>query len=157
MDKAHVIFSDPDLKDPEYLGHLINDHGKHDSSEQSIKEYENDIYSKANCLFYNLKGNLKIAVLALRDIQIGEELLTHYGTGYWQAYNKKSNKPLMKYTYFDEVVPSDDNKSINKCANSKCEIIKDLKYCSRCNVIKYCSKECQVFDWKKHKQICYKK
>jgi len=26
--------------------------------------------------------------------------------------------------------------------------------CSRCNVGKYCSKECQVSDWRKHKNIC---
>ena len=28
--------------------------------------------------------------------------------------------------------------------------------CKRCNKIKYCSRECQIKDWKRHKVICSK-
>lgn len=31
-----------------------------------------------------------------------------------------------------------------------------LKLCSRCRVVKYCSKACQTSDWKAHKPICRK-
>ena len=31
-----------------------------------------------------------------------------------------------------------------------------LKTCSRCKKVKYCSKECQVKDWKLHKKNCRK-
>lgn len=31
-----------------------------------------------------------------------------------------------------------------------------LKLCSRCRAVKYCSKECQTSDWKAHKAICRK-
>ena len=31
---------------------------------------------------------------------------------------------------------------------------KDIKYCSRCTVFGYCSKKCQIGDWKRHKSVC---
>ena len=31
-----------------------------------------------------------------------------------------------------------------------------LKFCSKCRAVKYCSKECQISDWKAHKAICRK-
>lgn len=32
----------------------------------------------------------------------------------------------------------------------------DLKFCTGCNVIKYCDKDCQKADWKSHKKTCKK-
>ena len=32
--------------------------------------------------------------------------------------------------------------------------VKDLQKCSRCLVVRYCSKECQRKDWKEHKKQC---
>lgn len=29
-----------------------------------------------------------------------------------------------------------------------------LSYCSRCRMIKYCNKECQIKDWTNHKKTC---
>ncbi|KAF8173754.1 hypothetical protein K438DRAFT_1980637 [Mycena galopus ATCC 62051] len=31
---------------------------------------------------------------------------------------------------------------------------KDLQICSRCDIVRYCSKECQRKDWPEHKQAC---
>jgi hypothetical protein len=36
------------------------------------------------------------------------------------------------------------------------KIDEKLKKCTRCKTMFYCSKECQVKDWKKHKKICKK-
>ena len=33
---------------------------------------------------------------------------------------------------------------------------KQMKVCSRCNIIRYCSRECQSQDWSNHKLICIK-
>lgn len=33
-------------------------------------------------------------------------------------------------------------------------MVTGFKTCSKCNLAKYCSKECQVIDWAKHKKVC---
>ena len=43
-----------------------------------------------------------------------------------------------------------------KCGDSLCCSTKDLKECSRCKQVSYCSKECQSHDWKDHKKVCKK-
>jgi len=44
------------------------------------------------------------------------------------------------------------------CANPSCTTtkqgLKDFKYCSRCRVSCYCSKQCQAEHWRKHKATC---
>jgi hypothetical protein len=39
---------------------------------------------------------------------------------------------------------------------NKCGSIRDLKMCSYCKTIRYCSTQCQQEDWKKHKKKCDK-
>ncbi|KAG9769321.1 hypothetical protein ABEF93_001447 [Exophiala dermatitidis] len=41
-----------------------------------------------------------------------------------------------------------------KCAI--CSKTTDLKRCSKCHIIQYCSRQCQAADWKKHKKSCNK-
>jgi ankyrin repeat protein len=52
------------------------------------------------------------------------------------------------------------NKILNKL-NSNCELCgsssKRLKVCSKCEKVRYCSRECQVQDYKKHKKECHAK
>jgi hypothetical protein len=43
---------------------------------------------------------------------------------------------------------------MDTCVN--CRRQDQLKLCSRCRAVKYCSKECQISDWKAHKPICRK-
>ncbi|KAF8520872.1 hypothetical protein BU17DRAFT_46113, partial [Hysterangium stoloniferum] len=43
-------------------------------------------------------------------------------------------------------------KKLEKCC--KCGSKESLKMCSRCAECGYCSKECQMEDWKEHKDIC---
>jgi hypothetical protein len=42
-----------------------------------------------------------------------------------------------------------------KCGNICCYNI-GIMICSRCKIIKYCSKQCQREDWKRHKTECFK-
>ena len=41
------------------------------------------------------------------------------------------------------------------CENCKTIFrIKELKKCSKCKVARYCSRECQVENWKEHRRMC---
>ncbi len=121
--------------DPNYLGHLINDSVKSDSTEESNKTYITISSQKANCKFYNLKEGLHVAIIATKDIKKGEELFIRYGVSYWDSYNK--DKPEMKI----------------RCMT--CHIYRQkLKKCGICHRVYYCSVKCQSKDWKEHKKIC---
>ena len=59
-----------------------------------------------------------------------------------------------------EVVYSSSNNKQNKsfesiCDNPACNK-PGLKHCDRCNLVSYCSRECQKKDWKVHKKMCKK-
>lgn len=41
-------------------------------------------------------------------------------------------------------------------ANGYCKLKINLKLCSGCKVVKYCSKQCQKKDWINHKSKCRK-
>jgi len=40
------------------------------------------------------------------------------------------------------------------CAKTKSDSGLNLKSCAKCQTTKYCSRECQKADWKKHKKVC---
>ena len=43
-----------------------------------------------------------------------------------------------------------DTKVCNNCNKTFEKLLK----CSKCKKVKYCSRECQIADWKKHKKNC---
>lgn len=45
---------------------------------------------------------------------------------------------------------------ITRCHNEVCDINDSLKYCAKCRKVKYCSRECQIEDWRNHKLVCCK-
>lgn len=45
-------------------------------------------------------------------------------------------------------------KMVHPRACGNCGVVASVKKCQRCEQIAYCSKECQKFDWKRHKQEC---
>ena len=73
----------------DYVGHLINDGAKSNSTLKSNEIYYKISKIKQNCDFYSLK-DLHIAIIATKNINIGEELFIHYGVGYWNTYNKNN-------------------------------------------------------------------
>lgn len=84
-DDFHSLVGHPQLDDnPSYLGHLINDAAKPTSDPRSHSIYELISQSKMNCLFVPIKGWM-VTCIALRDIEVGEELLVSYGLAYWKC------------------------------------------------------------------------
>jgi hypothetical protein len=49
-----------------------------------------------------------------------------------------------------------ETKNETFCDNSTCANTKNLQHCSKCNMVQYCSKKCQIIDWKDHKVNCLK-
>jgi hypothetical protein len=41
-----------------------------------------------------------------------------------------------------------------KCGVAGCEKTENLKRCSRCKKMMYCSGDCQKLDWNRHKDVC---
>jgi hypothetical protein len=69
---------------------------------------------------------------------------------------KKREKTEQTNSYGSQVdggaIPPSESKTL--CA--ACGKFGKLSKCSGCKVVSYCSKECQVGDWKKHKIVCKK-
>lgn len=43
----------------------------------------------------------------------------------------------------------------NTCQITREDSKKGLKKCGKCNKVRYCSKKCQIEDWKRHRFECY--
>ncbi|XP_033115824.1 egl nine homolog 1-like [Anneissia japonica] len=53
---------------------------------------------------------------------------------------------------------NDSNDELNNvCAVDICNAISNLRMCGKCKSVRYCCKEHQKLDWKKHKTVCLKK
>jgi hypothetical protein len=105
---------------------------------------------------YNLKllcyvhfGNKKMAFECLKQMK---------------RYNKKSEEiPLLEELV--KLIPSDEDstkipaRTVEKCAFNKCKKVesypKEFSFCTRCQVVRYCSVKCQSAHWKsEHKFMC---
>lgn len=65
---------------------------------------------------------------------------------YDHKYNVISNEHIIKYK-----TPTCD---VRCCDNIKCNVSINLKTCSICKLVEYCSRECQKENWKIHKIEC---
>ena len=89
IDNYYSICGHKDFtNDSNYLGHLINDGAKHNSTARSENIYLKISYLKSNCMFQKSKYGLYVAVVSTKNIEPGEELFISYGIPYWRSHNK---------------------------------------------------------------------
>ncbi|KAL0476306.1 hypothetical protein AKO1_006336 [Acrasis kona] len=69
----------------------------------------------------------------------------------WPMFNKQMEKSNNKWDWKGPV-----NVFVKKDMCSHCDKLGDMMRCSACQNVLYCSKECQVDDWKFHKGACKK-
>lgn len=60
-------------------------------------------------------------------------------------------------TMFDDLVKYQGNDTVLRRVCAACNSFGSLSVCRACNKEYYCSKECQVADWPRHKPLCAKK
>lgn len=80
-------------------------------------------------------------------------------------FKKSQEEPVVKKEE-ETIVPqvkkeptdkeSDEKVSSKKCANSGCAKKNCILRCATCKAIYYCCRECQLADWKRHKNNCIK-
>lgn len=70
--------------DPTYMGHICND-GARGHRPEDKKIYDKISILKSNACFRNI-CDCMMAIVALRDISINEEILVTYGHGYWLTH-----------------------------------------------------------------------
>jgi len=96
IDENYSICGDPRLIDNmDFLGHMINDALIGKSSYTDYDKADEDAYNMMNPQKNN-SGLAKtgkdglIKIIALKDINKGEEILTGYGYQYWKIYNSRN-------------------------------------------------------------------
>lgn len=77
---------------PAYLGHLINDAVKPTDNLTSQLLYTMKSQTMMNCCIHSW-NNIFFAIVACRDIDVGEEFLLSYGLAYWTT-RCKANKDV---------------------------------------------------------------
>ena len=70
--------------DPTYMGHICND-GARGHTPEDKKIYDKISILKSNACFRNI-CDCMMAIVALTDICINEEILVTYGHGYWLTH-----------------------------------------------------------------------
>jgi len=96
-------------------------------------------------------SNQRITVVALRDIEVGEEITINYAYGN-ERESVENRRKVLYFTCFFLCNCSRCTKEQKcKCCNVQQE---NLLCCSRCKIATYCSKECQKKNWSSHKSTC---
>jgi len=58
----------------------------------------------------------------------------------------------MIHTDFYALLSHENNSNMTKCF--VCGSTDKIYFCANCRKISYCSKNCQIIDWKNHKKTC---
>lgn len=104
---------------------------------------ERDVYSAA----YNRRSASKRRDLDLFASSLGRDVL--------KFYSKRVSCSCLKAMYSEarKKMP----KKMGKCSHIECKVEKErvmLFVCGRCMIDQYCSRECQIAEWPKHKHNC---
>jgi hypothetical protein len=128
--------------------HIEKLYNKYNINNIEINKIQHDQYFLRDIIYPLVKNNIIIYVfnekMKMREneniIKIPFNVIDHDFCGLSITYN--NNQEIKEYKFHF-------NYECNKC-NKFC----DLNKCSKCNNVIYCSKECQIKDWKDHKKIC---
>lgn len=91
-------------------------------------------------------------LVASRDIDKGEEIFISYFP-HEKPWELSTEERRAKFHSIYDVVCQCE--WCNRCDNCKIPVIgSGIKRCGRCRNAAYCSKECQVADWKRHRYLC---
>ena len=104
---------------------------------------------KPNATFKNLYS-LDRDLYSIRNIQEGEEIFVNYfdHPEPWELPSEQRRKLFHKiYSIVCKC------QLCERCCHCKIEK-ENLRRCAKCNNACYCSKECQVADWSRHKLLC---
>lgn len=140
--------------------------------EVELYKFKFSVFSKNSST--SVKCNKIATRLCNKQIYGDVNIISHYSVIYYddltlESFNKLINiitddNMLSKKELEDEY--DNENKFIVKSKyrllesrsklvqNCICMKENDLKKCTRCYRIKYCSKECQINDWNRHKEFC---
>ncbi|KAF9228361.1 hypothetical protein BS17DRAFT_773573 [Gyrodon lividus] len=86
---------------------------------------------------------------------VGTEALPKRFKGVGPYVTRAAISPLFSVPYLEASAP--EKYDLTAVARAKCQLCGKeggLSVCSRCKIVKYCSRECQVKDWKEHKKGC---
>lgn len=105
-------------------------------------------------LSFNQNGALDIASIeyaiylhAIKNIEKDEELLWDYKMKPGTIESIRAEGIL-----FTDYSPKH---ACYKCGKDEIAVGRNLSMCKKCETAKYCSRECQVDDWKLHKMYCF--
>ena len=89
------------------------------------------------------------------EIEKNDEKIVSYETQIRQGY-KKITDSTDNTKKIQDTIKILEKPETNLCDNPVC-FNYEVKPCSGCRLVYYCSIECQKLDWKNHKQLCVKK
>ena len=95
-------------------------------------------------------NNKKITIIYMSGSDsIGNPILKNISN---EEYHKLLKNERLVVDWFDLNELKHDESKVYCC--HKCGSIDNLKICTKCKKIRYCSSTCQNNDWKKHKKVC---
>lgn len=72
----------------------------------------------------------------------------------FRLYARRINCSCLDQIYYEGIKKSQPKRSslCEKCGQTKC--LSSLMVCTRCGIVQYCGRSCQVADWPKHRELC---
>jgi hypothetical protein len=145
--KKLQILSNP--KDPEYRETLL------EVNESPNYGNIGEVFPVNDIQFFDLKKKKKLLQMALKSKESEMDARNMFGFSF-------GGKEIGNDAFTKKFIGSSNPKfseSVYKAPKKECEVCHkkgELKVCSRCRIVYYCSAECQKTAWKVHKNVCKK-
>jgi len=149
LSKQHWVIQQHHIMVKDFYEHVIKDLDKVVELNQQIlmfseRAYPGPYFFKA-IYTENLADAMKIYPENYPEVKRLYDLAKITLTLYYGEKNPYGDRIASKQEHFMVLT--------KKCGSASCDNTSDKK-CSRCHKIGYCSKECQLTDWKRHKLLC---